>query len=103
MDAVLDRLSVREMADAAVVSLERLQKAFERAHRDLETGAPGDIVFAIVRRWGFTSPGVAFGDGYRGPLSRAAVRHAEAGTRRAERKVRQSSIVQWVGLIRYPC
>jgi AraC-like DNA-binding protein len=80
MDALPERLSVREMA-AAGVSLWSLQKAFERAHRttpvahvqhvclqaarrDLEQVAPGDTVFAIARRWGFTSPDGAFRHGY---------------------------------------
>ena len=81
MDALPERLSVREMAAAAGVSLWSLKKAFERAHRttpvahvqhvclvaarrDLEQAAPGDTVFAIARRWGFTSPDGAFRDGY---------------------------------------
>lgn len=33
------------------------------ARHDLEAGVLGDTVFAIVRRWGFTSPGGAFRDG----------------------------------------
>lgn len=82
LDALPRRLSVREMAAAAGVSLWSLQQAFGRAHcltpvahvqqlcleharRDLEHGAAGDTVFAIARRWGFSSPDGAFGDGYR--------------------------------------
>ncbi len=81
MDALPERLSVREMAAAAGVSLGTLQRAFERAHRttpvahvqhlclqaargDLEQAVPGNTVFAIARRWGFTSPDGAFRDGY---------------------------------------
>jgi transcriptional regulator GlxA family with amidase domain len=81
MDALPERLSVREMAAAAGVSLWSLQRAYARAsrltpvayvqhqclqaaRRELETGAPGATVFAIARRWGFTSPDGAFRDGY---------------------------------------
>jgi methylphosphotriester-DNA--protein-cysteine methyltransferase len=81
MDALPARLSVREMAAAAGVSLWSLQRAFtqassqtpvayvqhqclQAARRELETGAPGATVFAIARRWGFTSPDGAFRDGY---------------------------------------
>jgi transcriptional regulator GlxA family with amidase domain len=82
MDALPQRLSVREMAAAAGVSLWSLQRAFaqasrltpvahvqhqclQAARRELEIGAPGSTVFAIARRWGFTSPDGAFRDGYR--------------------------------------
>ena len=81
MDALPERLSVHEMAAAAGVSLWSLQRAFERAYhttpvahvqhlcleyarRALEAGAPGTTVFAIARRWGFTSSDGAFRDGY---------------------------------------
>jgi transcriptional regulator GlxA family with amidase domain len=81
MDALPVRLSVREMAAAAGVSLWSLQRAFaqasrltpvahvqhlclQTARRELETGASGDTVFAVARRWGFTSPDGAFRDGY---------------------------------------
>lgn len=81
LDALPQRLNHREMAAAAGVSLWSLQRAFatlgatpvahiqqlclERARRDLEKGAPGDTVFGIACRWGFTSPDGAFRDGYR--------------------------------------
>ncbi len=81
MDALPERLSVREMAAAAGVSLWSLQRSFaqathltpvayvqhaclQAARRDLERGVTGDTVFAIARRWGFTSPDGAFRDGY---------------------------------------
>jgi transcriptional regulator GlxA family with amidase domain len=81
MDALPQRLSVREMAAAAGVSLWSLQRAFARgahptpvahvqylclegARRDLERAEPGDTVFAVARRWGFSSPDGAFRDGY---------------------------------------
>jgi methylphosphotriester-DNA--protein-cysteine methyltransferase len=81
LDALPQRLLVREMAAAAGVSLWSLQRAYaqasrltpvahvqhlclQAARRDLEKVAPGDTVFAIARRWGFTSPDGAFRDGY---------------------------------------
>src|SRR6202035_1804837 len=81
MDALPQRLSVREMAAAAGVSLWSLQRAYAQASRltpvahvqhlclvaarcDLEQAVPGDTVFAIARRWGFTSSDGAFRDGY---------------------------------------
>jgi transcriptional regulator GlxA family with amidase domain len=81
LDALPQRLSTREMAAAAGVSLWSLQRAFERMSRqtpvayvqqlclerarcDLEQPKPGDTVFAVARRWGFSSPDGAFRDGY---------------------------------------
>jgi transcriptional regulator GlxA family with amidase domain len=81
LDALPQRLSVREMAAAAGVSLGTLQRAFEQAYRttpvfhvqqlslhaarrDLEKATPGDTVFGIARRWGFSSPDSAFRAAY---------------------------------------
>lgn len=81
LDALPQRLSGWKLAAAAGVSLWTLQRAFMRAHcatpvanvqllylerarGDLKQGTPGDTVFAIVRRWGFTSPDGVFRDGY---------------------------------------
>ena len=79
MEALPGRLSVREMAAAAGVSLGSLQRAFDQlnttpvAHvqhlclvatrKELEQ-ATGETIFAIARRWGFTSPDGAFRDNY---------------------------------------
>ncbi len=79
MEALPGRLSVREMAAAAGVSLGSLQRAFDKlnttpvahvqqlclvaARKELER-ATGETIFAIARRWGFTSPDGAFRDNY---------------------------------------
>ncbi len=72
---------MREMAAAVGVSLWSLQRAFAQAsrltpvahvqhvclgaaRRDLEQALPGDTVFAVARRWGFSSPDGAFRDAY---------------------------------------
>jgi transcriptional regulator GlxA family with amidase domain len=111
MDALPERLSVHEMAAAAGVSLWSLQRAFaqasrltpaayvqrkclQAARRELQAGAPGDTVFAVARRWGFTSCDGAFREGYYAVFHERpsdTLRRARAPTRRrrpvAERHV----------------
>jgi transcriptional regulator GlxA family with amidase domain len=102
MDALPERLSVREMAAAAGVSLWSLQRAFaqasrltpvahvqrkclQEARRELQAGAPGDTVFAVARRWGFTSCDGAFREGYHAAfreLPSDTLRRARAPKRR---------------------
>jgi methylphosphotriester-DNA--protein-cysteine methyltransferase len=98
MDALPERLSVREMAAAAGVSLGMLQRAFaqashltpvahvqllclQAARSELETGAPGATVFAIARRWGLYQSRRRLSRWLLGDLSRATLRHIEAGAR----------------------
>jgi transcriptional regulator GlxA family with amidase domain len=106
MDALPQRLSVREMAAAAGVSLWSLQRVYAQtsrqtpvahvqhvclvaARRDLEQAAPGDTVFAIARRWGFTSPDGTFRDGYWAAYRERLSDRLERARAKAESSVRR--------------